>query len=133
VEAGRQRPPGREPGLFGSLRALLDTLLAAAHTRLELLGVEVREELVRLALASIWSLVALFFAGLGVALVVLAVVAAFWATHPVLVVTLLAAGFFILAALALRAALSLLREKPRLFDATLSEIERDRAHLQERR
>jgi uncharacterized membrane protein YqjE len=132
VDSGGQRRPARPPGLFGSLRGLLGTLLALAHTRLELLGTEVREEFVRLGFVLVWGLAALFFAGLSVTLVSVALVAAFWETHRMLVITLLAAGFLVVSALALRAMLSLLREKPRLFEASLGELERDRSRLSDR-
>ena len=74
----------RRGGLFESLKVLAATLLAIAHTRLELLSTELEEERLRLSSMLVWTLVALFCAGLGVVLATLFVVLALWDTHRML-------------------------------------------------
>ncbi len=124
-----QASAGGSPGLIGSLRALLATLLAMAHTRLELLGVEVREEFARIGQILMWACVGLLFFGLGVVFVSLALVMAFWETHRLLILSLLGGGFLALAAFAWRSVVALTQEKPRMFEASLGELERDRDKL----
>lgn len=132
AEQPQQDRGGRRVGLIGSLRALAATLTAIAHTRLELVGTELREEFARLGAVLLWGYLALFFGGVAVVLLTLAVIVALWAEHRLIVLTLTGALFLVLAVLAARAAVALVRQKPRLFEASLTELERDRRQLQER-
>jgi uncharacterized membrane protein YqjE len=64
--AEAQNPnPSRRKGLFHSLKVLGATLLAIAHTQLELPSTELEEERVRLSSMPGWTLVALFCAAIG--------------------------------------------------------------------
>ena len=60
---------GHRGGLADSLKVLAATLLAIAHTRLELISIELEEQGVWLSSMLVWALVGLFCAGLGVVLV----------------------------------------------------------------
>jgi uncharacterized membrane protein YqjE len=125
---------GREAGLIGSLKALLATLIAIAHTRLELLGAELQEERARLASLLVWGYVALFFASLAVWFLCLTILIAFWDTpYRLLVAGGLALLFFVLAAVAVGSVVRLMHSERRLFDASLTELERDREDLGSRR
>lgn len=134
--AADQAPGGkhaRRAGLFGSVKALLATLVAIVHTRLELLSTELQEELARLGSILAWGYVALFFASLAVWFLGLTVLIVFWDTpYRLLVAGLLALVFFILAAAAVAFVLRLVHSKPRLFDASLTELERDHQDLSAR-
>ena len=117
-------------GLLGSLKALFATMVAIAHTRLELFGEELQEEITRLGSLLVWGYVALFFASLAVWFLCLSILIAFWDTPYRLVVAgSLAAFFFVLAAVAVAFVVNLLQSKKRLFDASLGELERDEAEL----
>jgi len=117
-------------GLLGSLKALVATMVAIAHTRLELFGEELQEEITRLGSLLVWGYVALFFASLAVWFLCLSILIAFWDTPYRLVVAgSLAAFFFVLAAVAVAFVVNLLQSKKRLFDASLGELERDEAEL----
>jgi len=117
-------------GLLGSLKALFATMVAIAHTRLELFGEELQEEITRLGSLLVWGYVALFFASLAVWFLCLTILIAFWDTPYRLVVAgSLAALFFVLAAVAVAFVVNLLQSKKRLFDASLGELERDEAEL----
>ena len=117
-------------GLLGSLKALFATMVAIAHTRLELFGEELQEEITRLGSLLVWGYVALFFASLAVWFLCLSILIAFWDTPYRLVVAgSLAALFFVLAAVAVAFVVNLLQSKKRLFDASLGELERDEAEL----
>ena len=123
---------GSGKGLFESLKTLTATLVAVGHTRLELLSTELEEERERLVAMLISTLVALFCFGLGAVLTALLIVVAFWETHRLLVVGLLAALFLAAGAAAWSFAMNTARTKPRLFHASLSELAKDRERLTSR-
>jgi uncharacterized membrane protein YqjE len=122
----------RRGGLFDSLKVLAATLLAIAHTRLELLSTELEEERVRLSSMLVWTLVALFCAGLGVVLATLFVVLVLWDTHRLLALGIPAILFLLGAALAWLVVRGKARAKPRLFAASLTELSKDRKELTSR-
>lgn len=122
----------RRGGLFDSLKVLAATLLAIAHTRLELLSTELEEERVRLSSMLVWTLVALFCAGLGVVLATLFVVIALWDTHRLLALGIPAILFLLGAALAWLVVRGKARAKPCLFAASLTELSKDRKELTSR-
>ena len=122
----------RRGGLFDSLKVLAATLLAIAHTRLELLSTELEEERVRLSSMLVWTLAALFCGGLGVVLATLFVVLALWDTHRLLALGIPAILFLLGAALAWLVVRGKARAKPRLFAASLTELSRDRKELTSR-
>jgi uncharacterized membrane protein YqjE len=121
----------RRAGLVGSLRALAATLVAIAHTRLELVGVELREEFARLGAVLLWGYLALFFGSVAMVLFTLAL-AVLWAEHRLIVLGVAAMLFLVLALLAARAAVAVARRKPRLFEASLTELEHDNRQLRDR-
>jgi uncharacterized membrane protein YqjE len=122
----------RRGGLFDSLKMLTATLIAIAHTRLELLSTELGEERVRLSSMLLWALVALFCAGLGAVLATLFVVLALWDTHRLLALGIPAILFLLGAALAWLVVRGKARGKPRLFTAPLMELSKDRKELTSR-
>lgn len=119
----------RPRGLFDSLRALLATVTDLLQTRLELAGTEVEEQVARLASLLIWSIVTLFLGFAAILLVAIALIVLFWDTHRVLVAVGLAGLFAILAGVALTNLLAQVRDRPRLFQATLDELAKDRQRL----
>lgn len=124
--------PSRRGGLFDSLKVLTATLIAIAHTRLELFSTELEEERVRLSSMLGWTLVALFCAGLGVVLATLFVVFALWDTHWLWALGIPAILFLLGAALAWLVVRGKARAKPRLFAASLTELSKDRKELTSR-
>lgn len=123
---------GPVSGLMQSLTQVVATLLTMAQTRLELLTTELQEEIQRAASILLWAFVALFTAGIGLFLLALVFIFAFWDTHRIAVsilVTLLFFGIAVVAALLLR---KQLRSRPRLLDATLTELARDKQRLDDR-
>ncbi|MDD2915225.1 MAG: phage holin family protein [Gallionella sp.] len=123
-----QTPVGGK-GLLESLTALAATLISIAHTRLDLLSSDLEEEREHLLSLQVLILVALFCLGVGVVLVTILLVVAFWDTHRILVLGLLA-GLFLAAGLAAWLfAMHKARTKPRVFAASLSELLKDRQQL----
>lgn len=116
-------------GLFDSMKVLAGTLLAIAHTRLELFSTEIEEQRVWLSSMLVWTLVALFCAGVGVVLATLFFVFALWDSHRLLALGIPAFLFLLGAALGWLAVLDKARTKPRLFAASLTELSKDRKGL----
>lgn len=116
-------------GLFESLKTFSATLIALAHTHLQLLSTDLEEERVWLLSTLVSALVALFCFGVGVVLATIFIVVAFWDGYRLLALGALTALFLLAGAAALGLALHKLRVKPRLFAATLSELAKDRQQL----
>ena len=122
----------RSRGLFDSLKDLLATISALAQTRLELLGTELEEQVARLAILLVWSIVALFLVFTAVVLAAVAVIILFWDEHRVLVAFCLAGGMALLAGGSILYVLNQLKARPRMFQATLEELAKDRQRLGDR-
>lgn len=117
-------------GLFDSLRAMLATLVALTHTRLELLSVELEQEVDRLAGTLLWAILGIFCAGLAVLMIALTIVIAFWDGHRLLAAALVALLFASLAIVASLVVRHRLRTRPRFLSATIGELERDARALE---
>lgn len=119
--------------LFKSLSNLLATIVAIAHTRVELLTTELQEEMHRVAQIMMWSLVAFLSAGIGLFLAALVVIFLFWDTHRLLASIAVTSVFFVIALVAGLTLRSKVRNRPRLLQSTLAELSKDREQLQWRR
>ncbi len=124
-----EQTPGASRGLFESLSALAATLVAIAHTRLDLLSSDLEEEREHLFSLLLLALVALFCLGIGVLLATLLLVIAFWDTHRLLVLGTFAGIFLAIGAAAWGYALHKARTKPKIFAASMSELLKDRQQL----
>jgi uncharacterized membrane protein YqjE len=114
------------PGLFDSVRKLLANLAGLAHTRLELLSTELEEELARLGVILLAAIVSLFFAFLGVAFVAAAVMIAVGEEYRLAVAVVFAVAFLAIGGLSAWWMRRVARAKPRVFDASLAELRKDR-------
>jgi uncharacterized membrane protein YqjE len=124
-----EKTPGESKGLLESLTTLAATLVAVAHTRLDLLSSDLEEEREHLLSLLVLALAALFCLGVGVLLATLLLVVAFWDTHRLLVLGSLAGLFLVAGMAAWGFALHKARTKPRLFAASMSELLKDRQQL----
>lgn len=116
----------------GRLKNLLASLLDLLHTRLDLLGTELREELLRFGIVLVGACVVLLLVTIGLGLLAAALVLALWDEHALLGLSLVGALFVAVAAIAVWAMGRVMRAKPRPFDASLSELQRDREALRVR-
>lgn len=119
--------PPANGGLLGAIRGLADVLLAAAHQRLELFALELREEKLRAVQLLIWLSVAVFAGALALVFASVTIVYLFWETArlPALVGLTLAYLFgSVAAAWAVRRCL---KRRPKPFEASLAELRSDRA------
>lgn len=124
---------GPVSGLFRSIANLLTTIVAIAHTRLELLTTELQEEIHRVSEILVWTIVALLAAGMGLFLSALAIIFVFWDTHRLAASIAVTAAFFGIAIVAALVLASKVRNKPRMLDATIAELAKDREQLARRR
>ncbi len=116
-------------GLLASLKTLTLTLVGMVQTRLELLSTDVAEERARLTAILISAMVALFCLGVGVVLLTILIVVVFWDSHRVVTLGLLTAVFLASGVGLWAVAIHKMRSKPRLFDASISELAKDRDQL----
>jgi uncharacterized membrane protein YqjE len=104
---------------------LFSTLLGVARTRLELLANELEEERQHLTRLLVYVSLSLFFFGLGVIALSMLAVAAFWDTHRLAAIAIVALLHLCVALYCGMTARHLAAHKPKLFSATLAEIDKD--------
>ncbi len=115
--------------IIDSLARLAATVLETLHTRLELISVEVEEEMARYSSYLLWTVVALFCAGVAVLLAILLVVVLFWDSHREAVLLSLIGAFTGIALYLGWWLRESMRNKPRLLAYSLAELKRDTATL----
>jgi uncharacterized membrane protein YqjE len=117
-------------GLFGSLKNLAASLVSHLHTRLELFATELAEEKLRLTSLLFGAILALFFIFMTLILAVLFVIAAYWDTpYRLHAVASLAVLFLACAGIFGSVVRAKLKSRPRLFEASLAELYKDRQQL----
>lgn len=116
-------------GLLDSLRTVAGTGLDFVHTRVELFGVELQQELMGALKLVIQGITALLLALLATGFTGFALIVIFWDSHRTLVAVLVAAFFALLAAATIVVVKRSLGARPRPFNSTLEVIERDIAAL----
>lgn len=116
---------GPATNLLRSLVQFGGALLGLAHTRVELLMSEIDEDLARVVRMLLWAFMALLAGSLGVLLSGLTVMIYFWDTHRLAAAFGVTAVFLLAAILAGLMFRARLHRKPRLLDATRTELQRD--------
>jgi uncharacterized membrane protein YqjE len=123
--SGVDQSPGPATNLLRSLVQLGGTLLATAQTRVELLTTELSEDLERGVRVLLWGFVALLAGILGALLAGVTLIVYFWDTHRLGASVGVTLVFLLVAAVAGWIARERLQEKPRVLDATRTELQRD--------
>lgn len=123
-------PAPAATGLVSSVRALADSLLAAARQRLELFALELQEEKFRAIQIFIWVSAAVFSAVMAITFVSLTLVYLFWESARLAVLGGLALFYTAGCVGILLAFRRYLSRQPRPFNATLAELQNDRACTQ---
>jgi uncharacterized membrane protein YqjE len=124
--------PGGEAsraGLFASLKGLFGTSLALVQNRLQLLGVELAEERLRLLSLVTYGAVALICLSAGLVFLAVFLTVLFWESHRLLALGVFSALFLGAGIATLLMALSYARAGSTLFKASLAELARDRETL----
>ena len=131
MDAGDQAT-GPAGNLLRSLVRLAGTVLAAAETRVDLLATELEEDAARGLRLLGWAATALMTAILGVLMTGVTLIILFWDTHRLAVAVVVTLVFLLAAAVCAVAFRQCLREKPRVLDATRTELQKDLAALRSR-
>ena len=117
-------------GLLGSLRGFADGLISSVHDRIELFSVELQEEKHRLIQTFIWAAAVVMLALLTVLFASFALVALFWETARVAVVSILLAVYLAGLIAAIVGLQRFLKRQPKPFQATMAELREDRSCMQ---
>lgn len=120
---------GPAGNLVRSVVRLAGSLLEAAETRVNLFATELREDGERGVRLLAWVLAALLTAILGALMLGVTFILVFWDTHRVTAAVVVTAVFLAAAVFCTLVFRRQLREKPRLLDATRSELQRDVAAI----
>lgn len=120
---------GESKGILDSLSRLAASMVAIAHTRLELLSNDLAEDRERLLFMLMVVLGALFSLGVGVVLLVILLVVAFWDSHRLVVLISLAGLFLAGGGAACVWVMHEVKTMPTLFAASLAELAKDRQSL----
>jgi uncharacterized membrane protein YqjE len=116
-------------GLLESLSTFATTLVSVAHTRLELLSLDLEEDRAHLFTLVVQYLIAAFFLVVGFVIAIILIVFALWENHRLFALSLVA-GFFLLMGFGMACyAMYKSKTKPRLFSASLSELAKDQQAL----
>ena len=124
-----EEPHTATGGLFESLKTLSSSLVGIVHTRLELLSTDIAEEREHLVLLLVMALLALFCLGIGIVLLAILIALAFWESHRLMALGGLTGIFLAAGAGAGWLAMHKARSRPRLFEASLAELSKDRQRL----
>ena len=117
--------PHAASGLLAALRAMGATLAEAAGVRGQLLALELGEEVERRKRLLVLAVVAAACFHFALLLVTFAVVAAFWETHRITAIVVMAGAYLGVGGAAFYAFRSQSSNAPQPFAATRGEIERD--------
>jgi len=119
----------RAGGLLGSLKNLAATLVAVVETRLQLLANELHAEKLRLAQLGLFAAAAIFFFALGIIMLTLLAIAAFWDSHRLLAIGGFAAIYLVLGIAFGVTVFRRATERSRVFEDSLRELAKDRDGL----
>jgi uncharacterized membrane protein YqjE len=112
-------------GLLESAQSFIANLLDLGRTRFELFGTELREELARLATAVLGGLAVLVLVALGLAFAGGALILYVSEANRLAMTIGVALFFFLSAGIVAWVLHRMADRKPRAFDATISELQRD--------
>ena len=116
-------------GLFASTKGLLGTGVTLLHNRLQLLGVELAEERVRLVSLIVYGATGFLCLAAGLIFLAILLTVLLWDSNRLLALGVFSALFLAAGIASLMLAMSLARSGSKLFSASLAELRRDRETL----
>jgi uncharacterized membrane protein YqjE len=124
--AGKARD---QQGLFASTRGLLGTGVTLLHNRLQLLGVELAEERVRLVSMLAYGGAAFLCIAAGLVFLAMFLTVLMWESNRLLALGVFSAVFLGAGIASVALTMSLARGGSKLFSASLAELRKDRDAL----
>ena len=121
-----------QENLLSSLKNLVSTGASIAQTRLELISTDVhiaRSKFLSLLIMVIFTLFFLFF---GLVMLALLIVIYSWESDRMLALSLLTSSFLVIGFILTLVLLRTLKTMPKLFEATIAELSKDRQELAKR-
>jgi uncharacterized membrane protein YqjE len=116
--------------MLGRVRELARTALSIAETRAQLAAAELEEQALRWTEIALWAAFAAFFLGAALVFAAILVILVFWDSNRLAAAAIVAVLFVGAGGAAALLARARLRERPRLFGATLAELRKDRERIE---
>ena len=116
--------------MLGRVRELARSAVAVAETRARLAATELEEQAQRWGEIALWVAFAAFFLGAALVFIAILVILLFWDTNRVLAAAIVGALFLGAGGTTAMLAAARLRERPRLFSASLEELRKDRERIE---
>lgn len=113
-------------GLFASLKGLVGTTVALLQNRLQLLGVELAEERLRLLSLVTYGAITLICLSAGLVFLAVFLTVLFWDSHRLLALGIFSALFLATGGVTLALAMRYAKAGSNLFAASLAELHKDR-------
>ena len=121
-----------QENLLSSIKHLVSTGASIAQTRLELVSLDVQIARAKFLSLLVMVICALFFLFFGLVMLALLIVIYSWETDRVLALSLLTTSFLAVGCILALVVLRSLKTMPRLFEATINELAKDRQELAKR-
>ncbi len=118
-----------QENLLSSIKGLASTGASIAQTRLELLSLDVQIARSKLISLLVMIVSALFFLFFGLVMLALLIVIYSWETDRMLALSLLTGAFLFIGLILALLIPQSLRKMPRLFEASITELAKDREAL----
>ena len=118
-----------QENLLSSIKGLASTGVSIAQTRLELLSVDVQIARSKFVSLLVMIISALFFLFFGLVMLALLIVIYSWETDRMMALGLLTGAFLTVGLILVALITQSLRKMPRLFEASITELAKDREAL----
>ncbi|OYY12861.1 MAG: hypothetical protein B7Y05_21415 [Polynucleobacter sp. 24-46-87] len=121
-----------QENLLSSLKHLVSTGASIAQTRLELISTDVQIARAKFLSLLVMIIFVLFFLFFGLVMLAFLIVIYSWEADRILALSLLTAGFLATGCILALVVLRSLKTMPKLFEATIAELAKDRQELTKR-
>ncbi|MBU3591057.1 phage holin family protein [Polynucleobacter sp. 78F-HAINBA] len=121
-----------QENLLSSLKNLVSTGASIAQTRLELISTDVQIARAKFLSLMVMIIFTLFFLFFGLVMLALLIVIYSWEADRIFALSLLTGGFLSVGIILALVVLRSLKTMPKLFEATIAELSKDRQELAKR-
>ena len=118
-----------QENILEAIKNLIATAAAVVQTRLELFSTDVQIAQAKLISVLVMTAMTLFFLFFGLVMLALLIVIYSWESNRILALSLLTIGFLGIGLVMAMLLMQSLRTMPKLFEASIAELAKDRAEL----